>query len=446
MPKAIVSALRAVAVKVLPAFAKQPITKILSRAARLKSFPKKVYMAYVLPLKHERLLTNVKGSDPIRVAFIASNFASWKVDQVVDAMKISGRFETKVLLGRMSNRIGETIADHEHQKLSSHFKNKGFDVVDAFNMDDATIRETIRQIDPNVVFITNPHSLITKALHQEVLAERLTCYVPYHHEVVAYGDNREQYDQLSHNAFWKVFVPHQTSKEYYRKTRMKGDKGVVVTGLPACEPLFERSREFSYHWKSQDGEKLRIIWAPHWLIRSDLKLATIYELGDAIKDLAWRYRDRVEWVMRPHPFLKPTLDSHSDWGKARSDEFFQFWAESDFAQIEEGNYIDLFQTSDAMIHDSGSFLAEYLCVDKPVMYLKTETTAENYLNYFGQRALNACEVGRSIDDIERFIESLLSGKDPNKDKRQKFFNETMGILYEESPSQKICKQLIKDLT
>ena len=86
-------------------------------------------MAYVLPLKHERLLTNVKGSDPIRVAFIASNFASWKVDQVVDAMKISGRFETKVLLGRMSNRIGETIADHEHQKLSSHFKNKGFDVV-----------------------------------------------------------------------------------------------------------------------------------------------------------------------------------------------------------------------------------------------------------------------------------------------------------------------------
>ena len=311
-------------------------------------------------------------------------------------------------------------------------------------MTDAEIREAIHQFDPHLVFITNPHSLISEALHKELLAQRLTCYVPYHHEVVTYGDNREQYDQLSHNAFWKVFAPHQTSKEYYRTTRMKGGKGVVVTGLPACEPLFDRSRQFSYHWKSQGGEKLRIIWAPHWLIRPDLKLATIYELGDAIKDLAWRYQDRVEWVMRPHPFLKPTLTNHPDWGKAKTDEFFQFWAELDFTQVEEGDYIGLFQTSDAMIHDSGSFLAEYLCVDKPVMYLKTETTAENYFNEFGILALNACEMGRSIADIERFINCLLVGEDPNKNKRKAFIDQALMPLYAEPPSQKICQELIAD--
>ncbi|WP_417532449.1 CDP-glycerol glycerophosphotransferase family protein [Marinobacter lipolyticus] len=444
MPKAITSSFRAVIVKVMPPFVKKPIKKCLSLAVHLKVFPKKVYMALVLPLKHERLLTKAKGAEPIRVLFVASSFASWKVDQVVAAMRTGSRFETTVLLGRLSNRMGEAIAADEHRKLSSHFKNKGFDVVDTFNMDDAEIRETIRQIDPHVVFITNPHSLITKALHQEILSQRLTCYVPYHHEVVAYGNNREQYDQLSHNALWKVFAPHQTSRSYYRKIRMKGDKGVVVTGLPACEPLFERSRRFYYHWKSQAGDKLRIIWAPHWLIRPDLKLATIYELGDAMKDLAWRYRDKVEWVMRPHPFLKPTMVNHPGWGKDKTDEFFKFWTESDFAQIEEGDYIDLFQTSDAMIHDSGSFLAEYLCVDKPVMYLKTETTAENYLNEFGQLALNACEIGRSIADIEWFINRLLAGEDPNKDKRKTFINETLMPLYAEPPSQKICQELIGD--
>ena len=444
MPKISASRLRTLTAKVLPSFVKQPIKKCVGLAVRLKIFLKKVYMVRVLPFKHKKLIRNAKGSDPIRVVFIASNFASWKVDQLVDAMSTSKRFETAVILGRLRNGIGDSVSDHEHKKLTSHFKNKGFDVVDTFKMDEAGIRETIHQIDPHLVFITNPHSLISEALHQELLAQRLTCYVPYHHEVVAYGDNREQYDQLSHNAFWKVFAPHQTSKEYYRKTRMRRDKGVVVTGLPACEPLFERSRPFSYHWKSQAREKLRIIWAPHWLISPDLKLATIYELGDAIKDLAWRYRDRVEWVMRPHPFLKPALANHPDWGTAKTDEFFCFWAESHFAQIEEGDYVDLFQTSDAMIHDSGSFLAEYLCLDKPVMYLKTEATAENYFNEFGRLAFEACEFGRGVVDIERFINRLLAREDPNRDKRKAFINEMLMPLYAESPSQKICQDLMRE--
>jgi UDP-N-acetylglucosamine 2-epimerase len=179
------------------------------------------------------------------------------------------------------------------------------------------------------------------------------------------------------------------------------------------------------------------------LIRPDLKLATIYELGEGIKDLASRYRGQVEWVLRPHPFLKPTLEKHPDWGKVKTNDFFNFWSDSDFTQIEEGDYIDLFQTSDAMIHDSGSFLAEYLCVDKPVMYLKTETTAENYLNAFGQLALNACEVGHTVADIENFINRLLVGSDPSKDKRKAFIASSMLPLYSEYPSKKICRVLLE---
>lgn len=400
-------------------------------------------MAYLLPFKHESLLRHLKGSSPIRIAFIASNFASWKVDEVVAAMNASERFEATVFLARQNNGLSVAIADHEHEKLLSHFNTKGFHFIDTFSMIDTEMRQAIHQFAPHVVFITNPHSLISPALHEDILSTRLTCYVPYHHEVVAYGDNREQYDQVSRNAFWKVFAPHQTSKDYYKKTRMKGDRGVLVTGLPSCEPLLDIRSHFSYHWKNATGEKLRIIWAPHWLIRPDLKLATIYELGDAIKELAWRYRDRVEWVMRPHPFLQPTLANHPEWGKSKTDEFFKFWSESDFAQIEEGDYINLFQTSDAMIHDSGSFLAEYLCLNKPVMYLKTATTADNYLNEFGMLALDACEIGRNIRDIERFINCLLEGKDTNAEKRKAFINTRLMPLYADSPSQKICQSLLE---
>jgi len=444
MSKTIASRLRVVVGRAPSLLAQKIIKKYSSVATSFKTFSQKIYLAYLLPFRHERLRKNLEGSSPIRVAFVASNLASWKVDQVVEAMNASENFHTTVFLARFTNRFNGAIADHEYKKLSLHFEKKGFNYVDTFSLTDVEIRQAIRRFNPHAIFITNPYSLISPTLHQELLSERLTCYVPYHHEVVAYGDNREQYDQLSHNAFWKVFTPHHTSKEYYKNTRMKGGRGVVVTGLPACEPLFEPSPQFSYPWKSQFGEKLRVIWAPHWLIRSDLKLATIYELGAAIKELAWRYQDRVEWVMRPHPFLRPTLVNHPDWGKRKTDDFFQFWAESDFTQIEEGEYTDLFHTSDAMIHDSGSFLAEYLCVDKPVMYLKTERTSDNYLNDFGMSALNACAMGRGADDIERFIESLLNGEDPEAQKRRAFIDENLAPLYSIAPSQKICFDLLTE--
>ena len=411
---------------------------------KFKVFSRKAYLAYLMPFKHERLRKKAAHSSPIRVAFVASNLASWKVDQVVEEMNASEYFETTIFVAHLRNRFSSAVSDHEYKKLSLHFKKKKFNFLDTYNLADYEVRQAVLRFDPHLVFITNPHSLISPALHEELLNDRLTCYVPYHHEVVAYGDNSEQYNQFSHNAFWKVFSPHYTSKEYYQQKRMKGGKGVVVTGLPACEPLLEPSRQFSYPWKNHSGEKLRVIWAPHWLIRSDLKLATIYELGEEIRELAWRYQDRVEWVMRPHPFLRPTMANHPDWGKNKTDDFFQFWSESGFTQIEEGEYTDLFHTSDAMIHDSGSFLAEYLCVDKPVMYLKTELTSDNYLNDFGISALNACTIGRKVEDVEQFINDLIDGKDPGIQKRKRFIEERLKALYETPPSKKICHNLLRE--
>ena len=45
------------------------------------------------------------------------------------------------------------------------------------------------------------------------------------------------------------------------------------------------------------------------------------------------------------------------------------WESLSNAQLETGKYVDLFMTSDAMIHDCGSFTIEYHYTLKPVMYL-----------------------------------------------------------------------------
>lgn len=393
------------------------------------------------PILHDRLLAKHSGKRPIRVMFLMSNTASWKVGPVFEQMMHDPDFEPVVAVCPTTSGGLSTVARHTSDLAFRYLNAEGFPYIDMTEMDEAQARAKIHQVDPHVVFFTNPHRLVPKYLHDELLASKLTCYVPYHHEVMAYGDNQEQYNQDSHNAFWRIFVPHEESKKCYETTRIRRGDGVIVTGFPACEPLLSPARPRSPSpWKTQERRKKRVIYAPHWLWRPDIKMATIDTFGANMMRFAEQYRDDVQWALRPHPFLKPRLIKDPEWGPERTIAFFDFWQNSDMCQIHEDDYLSLFQTSDAMIHDSGSFLAEYLFLQKPVMYLLTEKTGEKYFNQFGRRAVAACNIGRNAEDIETFLENILTGNIESAT-RARFFHRDIKPHFLEPPSLKICDEI-----
>lgn len=393
------------------------------------------------PLLHQRLLAEHRGARPIRVAFLMSNTASWKVGPVFAQMLQDPDFEPLAVICPTANGLLASAPQQSAELARIYLKENGFPYIDMTWLDEAQSRAEIAKFDPHLAFFTNPHSLVPPYLHEEILKSRLSCYVPYNHEVMTYSDNQEQHNQFSHNAFWLIFVPHHESKAFYRTTRLRGDEGVIVTGFPACETLLQpvAARDPS-PWKSQVREKKRVIYAPHWLWRPDIKMATIDTFGDAIRLLAEKYRDEVQWALRPHPMLKPRLLEEPAWGPERTANFFDFWQNSDFCQIHEEDYVPLFQTSDAIIHDSGSFLAEYLYLQKPAMYLMTEDTGGRYFNAFGQRAITGCEVGRSVGDIDRFLDQLFRGETPAAT-ASRFFAEDIAPHFDPLPSSKICSEI-----
>lgn len=76
--------------------------------------------------------------------------------------------------------------------------------------------------------------------------------------------------------------------------------------------------------------------------------------------------------------------------------------------MELGEYIELFATSDAIIHDCGSFIDEYLLVEKPCGYLYFN--GENQLkaiNSYGKELLKKYNILSSEKDIENFIENII---------------------------------------
>ena len=111
-------------------------------------------------------------------------------------------------------------------------------------------------------------------------------------------------------------------------------------------------------------------------------------LAEKMLSFTEKYKDKIQIAFKPHPNLKKQLISHPGWGKPKVDEYYDKWNSLDNGQLEEGDYFDLFLQSDAMIHDSVSFLSEYLYTMKPCCYvIKNENLIDSFLNDFGKAAL-----------------------------------------------------------
>jgi hypothetical protein len=82
-------------------------------------------------------------------------------------------------------------------------------------------------------------------------------------------------------------------------------------------------------------------------------------------------------------------------------------------------------TSDAMIHDSGSFSVEYHYSGNPVLYIADnfeQQVAEK--GELGKLAMHQHYVGKCKEDIIRFIEEVvLNENDPMKEGRKEFYNQ-----------------------
>ena len=199
-------------------------------------------------------------------------------------------------------------------------------------------------------------------------------------------------------------------------------ENMVITGYPTSDDFMCCERNDV--WKPQKHAKCRIIWAPHFTIVSSgfTKQSTFLRISETMLELAKKYSDSIQFVFKPHPRLYAELCSYPGWGEDKASRYYEQWAAMENTQIETGEFIDLFMTSDAMIHDCGSFAVEYHYSENPVMYVASDFEEQvEDKNDFGKIAMNLHYVGKDERDIIDFIENVvLNGNDPMKPDRQQF--------------------------
>ncbi len=401
----------------------------------------------IQPLLHKEALERVRKKEIIKVAFFAIHSSVWKYDKIYQLMEEDPRFDPVVVICPAVN-YGKGNMLEEMEKSYKLFKNKGYNVIKTYSEEDDTYLDVKHEIAPDIIFYTNPYEgLIMDKYYITNFKDTLTCYTQYGfyigkiHEVM--------YNLFFHNILWRAFYQTNMHKKMAIETAKNKGRNVIVMGYPGVDDLVYGARTCHDIWKNPDENLKRIIWAPHHTIddRENLNLnfSNFMRYYQTMIDIAQKYSTKIQIAFKPHPLLKVKLYNHSDWGKERTDNYYKQWEHLNNTQIELDQYIDLFNSSDAMILDSASFVAEYLYCGKPSLYTFADDNVKNRFNDFGKLALEQHYHAYNETQIVEFIELVCNGEDPKKESRREFYNNFLIPPNNKSASENIYIEICKEI-
>ena len=226
------------------------------------------------------------------------------------------------------------------------------------------------------------------------------------------------------NIAWKMFYPTPFHKSMGCKYAYNKGENIVVTGNPMADSLITENRTEWKGWKQREKNIKRVIWAPHHSIldSSTLHCSNFLELAESMLALTAEYIGKIQFAFKPHPRLISQLHKHPDWGIEKTKKYYQKWDEMPNTTFIEGEYIELFKSSDALVHDCSTFMGEYLYTKNPLMFIAKDNVTD-IMNDFGKSCFEQHYKGKNIDDIRNFLDNVvIRGNDPMRTNREIFFN------------------------
>lgn len=356
-------------------------------------------------------LRHIKRKNSIRVLFVLTDLSLWKTELLYQKMSEHSRFTP--ILGITPTRVDP---EESREMLRKYCEERKYEYQEISKELSLTV-----QTGADIILYPQPYSSNYYPKHIFTKNKSaLIIHFPYgvHSIMEEWTLNMPFYLHI-----WQHYFENESIvKEFAPKMKNHG-KNIFVTGTPFMDLMMKKPERDP--WKDHSGKK-RIIYAPHHTIGSqtirDLKginYSTFLQNGEFMLEMAEKYKDSVYFAFKPHPHLKRKL--YSIWGEEKTDDYYKMWTKLENAQMETGDYIDLFHYSDAMIHDCSSFTIEYLYAHNPVLYLDKNGHSTDNLTEMTKVAYDLHYHAKNHNDIEQFIIDVIRGKDEKKKDRELFY-------------------------
>lgn len=402
------------------------------------------YLATVHQAVLRRRVRRIGKKDKIQVVFFAMNVAMWRYQGVYEQLSREDRFACHIVLTVPLTVTKEQRTD-DLKALRLFFDSKGIEYFDYDDKNDIAF-DVKACIDPDILFYPQPYEGAFPEKHAySYFLSKLLCYIPYGMTLMNVGWYS---DTKFHNLAWKLYYPFQIDKDQARKYSRNRGVNMIISGYTNLDGyLCPKTNDV---WKIKDKSIKRLIWAPHFSMPREgvwFTHSNFLWMSQLMIDIANRYKDQLQIAFKPHPRLKSELYLRQDWGPEKTENYYRKWSEMDNTFVETGEYIDLFKTSDAMIHDCDSFMIEYLFVNKPVAFVSKDITAlKSELSDFGEDVLSQHYLLENQEDVVTYIEDVvLGGNDSLLFSRTGFFSEVLMPKATGSTSEIIVNDIKKSL-
>lgn len=393
---------------------------------------------------HKKRIELIKKRGTANVLFVVSSLSIWKYDQIFQILINDKRFNVSVItypFNSYSDEARRTSID----QLQEYFRKFPVALYNAYQ-DGFDIQGCLDSIDADIVFYPMPYEgIYGNALEYSNYLDRLICYVQYG---IGTAKGGLYTNTPFHNQIWRIYVATALHKKIAENGSYNHGENATVTG--EANTIHFRNAKAKYSWK-HDGEGVKkLIWAPHYSIAEGQAFhrVSFTWLSEFMLNLPNHYNGKLQLVFKPHPKLKTMLYENSDWGKERTDKYYEQWEIGENSSIEEGYYGDLFATCDGMIHDSCSFIGEFMYTEKPVLFTSRDidSVRNNEMNEFGNACLDGHYHTSTTDGVTKFVDDVIfGGNDPLKEKREQFYNNVLTINDNLTTGERIYNNIKKSL-
>lgn len=379
--------------------------------------------------------------EKLSVAFLVCDASMFSGESVFLQMKNDPRFTCSICVAPRVTR-GEDFLRETLAKTVRGLAAKYGDAVRSL-YDPET--RTAEKLDADLVFSTILYEDQTLPDYTtEHLSMRSLVSILYYGYGGLFRSNEKKTPFLPNIVFsWRYFVSNESTRQMSLARNPLLADCIQTVGYTKMDRLAGLSRRTS--------SRKKIILSPHHTIdkvADGLALSTFLIHADLYLKLPEMFPE-IDFVFRPHPLLFVRLATSKWWGEEKTAAYRAKLTSFPNVEFQQGgDYFATFADSDALIHDCGSFLAEYFYTGKPQCYLleSPKTIDEQFLP-FSRKLLDYAHKAFSGEEIVSFIRTVvLEGKDDEEAARDEFAAREVCVNHPHATDAVIAAVLQKLLT
>ena len=366
---------------------------------------------------------------PINLVFICHRPNVWgSLNTVFEACNDDSNFNIAIVCIPNKKQLPELGLSHEiyeSEGAEEFFKDYPCKVINGYDYKSKKWFN-LKQLQPDYVFFQQPYNVCKPKEYssKRVAKYAKILYVHYAANFIGGGVLEETYPPDFIKDVSTIFVEDKFDEKLVNNYlhKINANTETILTGFPRYDNLEKYRGIDSKNWNFTKNRNIkRIIWTPRWCTNEGN--CCFFDYKDDLLDYVEKNRD-IDFLFRPHPQAFLEWEATGELSAKEASDYKKRYQNLQNAKVDvRKEYLTTFYSSDIMITDISSIVAEYFLTGKPIIYCHKK----DCFNDFSRELSKGFYWVRSWDELEKTINMLKSGEDPLYEKRQHIINNVFYI-------------------